>query len=206
MSPEWHPLHTSGFRWTRGKVEGLQTQHWVPGISHQLSGTSHRTPSHIGLALAQRISSSLHARAILRRVRLAFLERRSLAPGVQTTGGQLGMIPNSDACSTDFDSLAEMSDAETLTTTVTGPTLRRAGVPTAPLPPFSSPLAHRSSSVLRCNSWPTSVPTTWQSLLVQGPLFARILHRLVGMGSCPTRRRVLLVGVGPAWRSEHLER
>ena len=58
----------------------------------------------------------------------------------QTAGGQPGMIPTLTQRRTDCESLTEMSDAETLATTVTGPLVAGWDPPTISIPLFSLPL------------------------------------------------------------------
>ena len=100
MPTERLPLHPGGLWWTSSRLGRLC---WSPG--------SPDSPSDINLELAQRISSSLHrdsARAILRRLRLVPSRYDPTPIGPDDWRDE----PDTDAWSTDFDSLTEVSDDE----------------------------------------------------------------------------------------------
>ena len=100
-----------------GRLWRLSTQ-----LGHlDLPPTQHHLSLHNDRELAQRTSSSLHrdsARAILRRVRLA-APRDAPMPLGPDDWWPAWDDPDLGALSTDFDSLAEMSDDDSLTTKVT---------------------------------------------------------------------------------------
>ena len=118
QSADRPPLHASGFSTDTLGGWGDSARNFVTWISQRPSTTSFCAPSDINLELAQRISSSLHsdsARAILRRVRLASRDANTtLLPDDWWPAWE---DPDSDAWSTKCDSLPELSDDESLTTT-----------------------------------------------------------------------------------------
>ena len=110
--------HQNGLQFTQRFSDSARKL--VTWISHWLSTTSLRTPSDIKLELAQRISPSLHrdsARAMLRRVRLV-ASRDAQMPLGPDDWWPAWDDPDSDAWSSECDSLPEMSDDECLTTDI----------------------------------------------------------------------------------------
>ena len=170
MPPEWHPPHAIGF-WT-DTPEGGETRHvtWPLGSPN---GSEPPLSAHHATSISNWLEASPHHFTVTPHVPSCdvslWLRRETLScTWDQTTGGQPHMG--------DSESPAGTSDVETITTTMTRRTLRRAEPPSHPPPSHQSiPLVHSLSLCLPSVSRRDSAGISTESL--------------VGVGPCPLRRR-----------------